>query len=174
MRSRPPSAVTPAQVQLDVKTHADALSAVALERFARLLRDNSAAFVASAYEWRTVSRLVAVTPGLHAGFDPLAFYPRSLSLDAAGFRAVAARTRATAPGASIYYLEAKLILAALAQGVDFVRELPGTRSMHGRSMPTIHTSRTCCNTSFGSAAIRSRATILTSLAPIIDAIASNR
>jgi glycerophosphoryl diester phosphodiesterase len=65
-------AVAPAQVQLDIKTNVEALSTAALERFAQLLRDSSAAFVASAYEWRTVSRLAGVTPGLHTGFDPLA------------------------------------------------------------------------------------------------------
>jgi glycerophosphoryl diester phosphodiesterase len=119
-------AIAPAQVQLDIKTNADALSAAAVDRFARVVRDASTTFVASAYDWHTVSRLAAAVPGLHAGFDPLAFYPRSFALDAAGFRAVAARTRATAPSATIYYVEARLILAALAQGVDFVRELAGT------------------------------------------------
>jgi glycerophosphoryl diester phosphodiesterase len=72
-----------------------------------------------------VERVVAAVPGLHAGFDPLAFYPRSFALDAAGFRAVATRMLATAPAASIYYLEAKLVLAALEHGVDLVAEVSG-------------------------------------------------
>jgi glycerophosphoryl diester phosphodiesterase len=118
-------AVAPAQVQLDIKTNAAALTAAARTGFARLLRDRSDAFVASAYQWNVVSQLAAVVPGLHAGFDPLAFYPRSFALDANGFREVAARTRTTAPDASIYYLEARLILAALVQGVDLVQELGG-------------------------------------------------
>ena len=62
---------------------------------------------------------------MHAGFDPLAFYPPSLRLDAKGFRSVAARTLATARAASIYYLEAELIFAALAQDVDLVQEVTG-------------------------------------------------
>jgi glycerophosphoryl diester phosphodiesterase len=119
----------PALVQLDIKTHARALTRVALEHFARVLRDNTDAFIASAYEWETVQRVVAAAPGLHAGFDPLAFYPRSFALDAAGFREVAVRTRATAPDASIYYLEARLILAALERGVDLVREMSGAGAL---------------------------------------------
>jgi len=110
----------PALVQLDLKCGADALTAPALDRLARLLGPDVDAYIASAYEWEAVRRLVDAAPGLHAGFDPLAFYPRSLALDAAGFIDVAARTLHTAPGASFYYLEAKLILAALARGVDLV------------------------------------------------------
>jgi len=113
----------PALVQLDVKARADALTAVALDRIARVLRYDADAFIASAYEWEIVRRVVAAAPGLHAGFDPLAFYPRSFDLDAAGFRDVAARMFMTAPAASIYYLEAKLILAALERGVDLVAEV---------------------------------------------------
>ena len=74
---------------------------------------------------RPCSAACAAAPGLHAGFDPLAFYPGTLELDAEGFREVAARTLATAPNASIYYLEAKLILAALAHDVDLVQEVTG-------------------------------------------------
>jgi glycerophosphoryl diester phosphodiesterase len=119
----------PALVQLDVKARARALTPVALERIARVLEGSSDAFIASAYEWAAVSRLVAAAPGLHAGFDPLTFYPRSFALDAEGFRGIAARTLATAPGASIYYLEAKLIIAALERGVDLVREVTGAGAL---------------------------------------------
>jgi glycerophosphoryl diester phosphodiesterase len=117
--------VAPASVQLDVKLPAQALTKGALDRITRMLRDQTDAFIASAYEWETVKCLVTAAPGLHAGFDPLAFYPRSFQLDAEGFRDIAAHTLATAPNASIYYLEAKLILAALAHGVDLVRAVSG-------------------------------------------------
>jgi len=110
---------------LDVKVPVQALTKGALDRIARVLSDNADAFIASAYEWETVQCVVAAVPRLHAGFDPLAFYPRSFPIDAEGFRNVAARTRATAPNASIYYLEAKLILAALAHDVDLVQEVTG-------------------------------------------------
>jgi glycerophosphoryl diester phosphodiesterase len=62
-------------------------------------------------------------PGLHAGFDPLALYPRTFALDRDGFRAVAQRTLEIAPRASIYYLEATLITAALARGVNLIEEV---------------------------------------------------
>jgi len=114
---------TPALVQLDVKARADALTTVALDRIERVLRDNPDAFIASAYEWEIVRLLVAAAPGLHAGFDPLTFYPRSFALDAAGFRDVATRMFTIAPDASIYYLEAKLILAAIERGVDLVAQV---------------------------------------------------
>ncbi|MEO6595249.1 MAG: glycerophosphodiester phosphodiesterase family protein [Planctomycetota bacterium] len=117
--------VAPASVQLDVKLPAQALTPRSLDRIASMLRDQADSFIASAYEWETVQRLVVAAPGLHAGFDPLAFYPRSFQLDADGFRSIAARMLATAPNASIYYLEAKLILAALAHGVDLVRVVTG-------------------------------------------------
>ncbi len=112
-----------ALVQLDVKARAQTLNAAACETFARALGDGADAFIASAYDWDVVARLVAASRGLHAGFDPLLFYPRSFDLDADAYRAIAARTLATAPGASIYYLEAKLILAALERGVNLVREV---------------------------------------------------
>ncbi len=113
----------PALVQLDVKTRAGALTAEALERLSRLLGGAADAFVASAYEWEAVQQVVAAAPGMHAGFDPLAFYSRSFDLDADGYRAIAARTLTTAPGASIYYLEARLILEALKRGVNLVQEV---------------------------------------------------
>jgi len=113
----------PALVQLDVKTRAQALTRDACERLARTIGDGADTFIASAYEWDTVRRLVDATAGLHAGFDPLVFYPRTFDLAAEAYRAIAARTLATAPGASIYYLEARLILAALERGVNLVHEV---------------------------------------------------
>ncbi|NJN51870.1 MAG: hypothetical protein HC809_08965 [Gammaproteobacteria bacterium] len=113
----------PAQVQLDIKTRARDLTAASVVRIGALLGGYSDGFIASAYEWDVVERMSRAVPGLHAGFDPLAFYPRSFELDADGFRTVAARTLATAPSTAIYYLEAKLILAAAARGVDLIAEI---------------------------------------------------
>lgn len=110
----------PGVVQLDVKAPARAFTAAALANLRAALGRNTDAYIASAYEWPAVQLLVDALPGLHAGFDPLAFYPRSFALDAAAFRAIAARTLTTAPRAAIYYLEAKLVLAALACDVDLV------------------------------------------------------
>lgn len=110
----------PALVQLDVKPPAHELTPTALVRLGATLGGEADAFVAGGYEWHVIEALRSTIPGLHAGFDPLAFYPRDLALDAAQFRALGARTRATAPDASIYYLEADLVLAALDRGVDLV------------------------------------------------------
>jgi glycerophosphoryl diester phosphodiesterase len=109
-----------AQVQLDIKARADAFDARALDRLAGVLGGHADAFIASAYDWDTVRLVAAAVPGLRMGFDPLALYGRSLVADAGGFRDIAARMFAIAPGASIYYLEAKLILAALEQDVNLV------------------------------------------------------
>jgi glycerophosphoryl diester phosphodiesterase len=115
----------PALVQLDVKPPAAALTAPVLAGIAAALGRSADAFVAGGYEWDTIERLRDATPGLHAGFDPLAFYPRDLALDAAQFQALGVRTRAAAPDAAIYYLEANLVLAALDRGVDLVAAVTG-------------------------------------------------
>jgi len=112
-----------ALVQLDVKARDAEWTPAALDRLATLLGDRADAFIASAYDWNTVETLVAAVPGLHAGFDPLSLYPRSFALDADGFRDLARRTLAIAPNASIYYLEAKLVTAALERGVNLVEEV---------------------------------------------------
>ena len=115
----------PALVQLDVKARTDALTPPVLERIGRSIGAHADAFIASAYDWATICALTGAVPGLHAGFDPLAFYPRDFGLDAHGFRAVAARTRDVAPTATFYYLEANLVLAALDAGVDLVADVGG-------------------------------------------------
>ena len=107
-------------VQLDVKVRAAEWSPAALDRLSTLLGGRADAFIASAYDWGAIEAIVGAVPGLHAGYDPLALYPRSFALDADGFRAVASRMRAIAPSASIYYLEAQLVLAALDRGVNLV------------------------------------------------------
>lgn len=117
---RAQNVTTSALVQLDVKTRASALSAPPLERFGETLGNSAQCFIASAYEWATIEHLVAAAPGLHAGFDPLAFYPRSFALRADEFHALGARTLVTAPGAAIYYLEWRLVLAALDVGVNLI------------------------------------------------------
>jgi glycerophosphoryl diester phosphodiesterase len=119
-RVRSENVSMPALVQLDVKVRADTLTQATLQRFGSLVESRADTFIASAYEWDVVRLLVKSAPGLHAGFDPLTFYPRSFGLDADGFRNVVARMFATAPGASIYYLEAKLILEAFQRGVDLI------------------------------------------------------
>lgn len=115
----------PALVQLDVKPPASDLTPAALAGIAVTLGAEADAFVAGGYDWSVIEAIRRAVPGLHAGFDPLAFYPRSFALDAAQFQALGARARRTAPDASIYYLEATLVLAALDKGVDLVAAVSG-------------------------------------------------
>lgn len=107
-------------VQIDFKEPGARLSDAEVARFATLLGDAAPRFIVSGGEWDPVQRLVGATPGLHFGFDPLGLYRAGLPTDAAGYRAIAETTLRTAPGAAIYYLEARLVLAALEHGVDLV------------------------------------------------------
>lgn len=109
-----------ASIQLDLKLRAQHLDDRIVARLADTLAGVSDAFIASAADWVAVTQLRDAIPGLHCGFDPLALYPRELGLDAAGYTALAARTFALAADARIYYLEARLLVAAAAAGVDLV------------------------------------------------------
>jgi glycerophosphoryl diester phosphodiesterase len=114
------SAALPAQVQLDIKAPIDALSDEALARLHTTLGSDAPNFIAGGYDWTMIRRLAEAVPGLQAGFDPLASYPRSCVLEADAFRALGQRTLATARGAAMYYLEGKLVLAALDRGVNLI------------------------------------------------------
>jgi glycerophosphoryl diester phosphodiesterase len=116
-------------VQLDVKAPAHLWSTQALDRIARLLDGVADTFIVSSTDWRTVTILNAAVPGMHAGFDPLALYPRTLGLGAGAFLELAERTHTTAPQASVYYLEARLVLAALERGVDLIGAVTRTGAM---------------------------------------------
>ncbi len=118
-------AVGPGLVQLDVKTPVAGLHPEALDRFGALLGPDAPAFIASGYEWALIERLTTAAPGMQAGFDPLAFYRQPQSLRADQLRGLADRTRAEAPGARIYYLEANLVLAGLDRGVDLIDLVSG-------------------------------------------------
>ena len=98
-------------VQLDVKAPVSVLDDAALDRMARTMGNVAGRFVAGACDWEMPVRLAKAIAGMHAGFDPLDFYPRTMPVGGDAFRALGARTVATAPDASIYYLEANLVLA---------------------------------------------------------------
>lgn len=113
-------AVGPGLVQLDVKTPVADLHPEALARFGALLGADAPAFIASGYQWELIERLTGAAPGLRAGFDPLALYRQPQSMPKGQLTALAERTRAEAPGAEIYYLEANLVVAGLDRGVNLV------------------------------------------------------
>lgn len=110
----------PGLVQLDIKAPLDSLDAGGLDRFRTVLGETASAFIAGGYDFAMIERLAAAAPGLQAGFDPLAHYPRSCALPPEGFRALGEMTLGIAPDALIFYLEAKLVLAALNAGVNLV------------------------------------------------------
>jgi glycerophosphoryl diester phosphodiesterase len=86
----------------------------------RAVGDAASRFVAGACDWRTPTRLAEAIKGVHKGFDPLDFYPRSLPQGTEAFRALGLRMMESAPDAEIYYLEAKLVRAGLAAGVNLI------------------------------------------------------
>jgi len=119
-----------AAVQLDIKAPLDSLSEGGLRRVRSTLGDAAPLFIAGGYDWAMIERLTKAVPGLHAGFDPLAHYPRSCALNAEEFRRLGEATLATASGAQMLYLEAKLVLAGLRQGVNLIELV----SRHGASV----------------------------------------
>lgn len=110
----------PGQVQLDVKAPLTALTDRGLTQLRNLLGETAPSFIVGGYDWTVIERLTTSVPGLRAGFDPLTFYPRSCSLDPSQFRRLGEKTLLVAPAAEMFYLEAKLVLAGLEQGVNLI------------------------------------------------------
>ncbi|WP_342363886.1 glycerophosphodiester phosphodiesterase [Terrarubrum flagellatum] len=110
----------PAIVQLDIKSPWSDITGDALNRFSATLGATAPAFIAGGGDWSIIEELAAAVPGLHKGFDPLLHYPRHCDLSESAFRSLGEFTFTTAPDASIFYLEAKLVLAGLAKEVNLV------------------------------------------------------
>ncbi len=113
----------PGMIQLDIKEPAARLVGYSLDRLVATLDGMVPAFTVGSCEWDAVERLIEAAPGLRGGFDPLELYGERMPADATGFRALAVETLARAPNAAVYYLEADLVLAGLAQGVNLVELL---------------------------------------------------
>jgi glycerophosphoryl diester phosphodiesterase len=110
-------------IQIDVKDPAERYDERLVERFRETIGACGHHFVASGLDWPVIERLADATPGLRRGFDPLAMYPRGGPDSADGYETLAAATLRAAPGASIYYLEANLVLKGLHLGVNLVKRL---------------------------------------------------
>jgi glycerophosphoryl diester phosphodiesterase len=108
-------------IQLDLKV--DSLGERAPRRFAELMHGVAERFTLSGEDWPLVERLAEAAPGVRLGFEPLRLYQDDPPRDAAGFRCLAARMLAAAPGSEILYLHAGLALGALARGEDLVGRL---------------------------------------------------
>ncbi|MCL6609628.1 MAG: hypothetical protein K6T74_16220, partial [Geminicoccaceae bacterium] len=93
-----------------------------LSAFARPLADLAPAFTVGGCEAALVETLARAAPGIAKGFDPLAMYEeRGLPAAAEAFRELAEATFAAMPDAAIFYLEARLVLAADRYGVALPR-----------------------------------------------------
>ena len=105
-------------VQLDVKEPLERLDRGLLEGFACALEGIAPAFTAGGCEAGLIEALAVAAPGIARGFDPLLAYAAAgLPTDAAGFRALGEAAFAAMPDAAIFYLEARLFLAAARVGV---------------------------------------------------------
>lgn len=115
-------------VQLDVKEPAARLDAALLAAFARPLADLAPAFTAGGCEATLIEALAGAAPGIAKGFDPLhAYEAEGLPDGADSFRRLGEATIAAMPDAAIFYLEARLVLAAARVGVV----LPAIVERHG-------------------------------------------
>jgi len=109
-------------VQLDVKEPIERLGNRLLSAFARPLADIAPAFTVGGCDAALVETLARVAPGIAKGFDPLAMYAeRDLPATAEAFRELGEATFAAMPDAAIFYLEARLVLAAARHGVALPR-----------------------------------------------------
>jgi glycerophosphoryl diester phosphodiesterase len=107
-------------LQLDMKDPPERLDDAAVARLREMLGDHARHFIAGSTDARFLDRLRPAVPELTRGFDPLALYGFGSAMPdgAAGFSHLADEMIRLAPDAAIYYLEADLILAGLAAGVD--------------------------------------------------------
>jgi glycerophosphoryl diester phosphodiesterase len=127
VRAGPP--MEEGQLQLDMKAPAGALTGKVLDRIALTLGDAASRFIAGGDDWTLIRLLAEAVPGLHAGFDPLAHYRRSCDLAADEFLRLGETVLGLAPGAEMYYLEAKLVLAGLDRGVNLIDLVTRHRAM---------------------------------------------
>jgi glycerophosphoryl diester phosphodiesterase len=112
--------LAPASVQLDVKAPVASFTEEALRLFRVTLAETAPLFIASGEDWLLIERLSDAAPRLHGGFDPLCHYPRSYTLDSHQFRGLGEKMLAMARGATMFYLEADLVIAGLNRGVNLV------------------------------------------------------
>lgn len=109
-------------LQLDMKDPPERLDDDAVARLRDALGPHAGHFIAGSTDARFLARLRIAVPGLARGFDPLALYGfgDEIPVDRAGFTRIAEEMVRLAPDAAMFYLQADLILAGLACGVDLV------------------------------------------------------
>jgi glycerophosphoryl diester phosphodiesterase len=112
-----------ARLQIDLKQPLSDLTPAATARFAALVSPVADLCLLSGTEWSAVVRLGAAVPGLRLGFDPLDMDDHQAAPGGARIAGLTEAMLATAPGATTYYLNYRLVLAALDRGIDLIGPL---------------------------------------------------
>jgi glycerophosphoryl diester phosphodiesterase len=111
------------QVQLDFKVPARQFGDTLLGCLRRTLGDLAPAFIVGTTDAEVYARVRAGAPEIAVGFDPLALHEENPPTDRDSFAALADETLRLGPDALIYYLNADLVLAGLARGINLVERV---------------------------------------------------
>jgi glycerophosphoryl diester phosphodiesterase len=109
-----------ALLQLDYKEDLSALSPEVIGHFAEITAPIAASLILSGGDFSAIDSLAKAVPGIETGYDPC--YGESLArLKATGdYHAFINQALATAPDASMIYLDYRIVLAAADIGIDLV------------------------------------------------------
>lgn len=120
LRWNPPAGPPDGRIQLDLKEPLAGITPKVCRRFAAALGDLGGWFTLSGPSWPAVERLAAGVPGLATGFDPE-------DAIAAGMAPhhVPDHLLETAPSARIFYLDHRVVLDCLAEGLSPIAPLRG-------------------------------------------------
>ena len=110
-------------LQLDLKEPREGLSSAAVDAFAAAIGPITESCLLSGTQWDAVQHLGAAVPLLRLGFDPLDLARERDLADRARVAAFVDEVMATAPTAASFYLNYRLVLRVLANGVDPVARL---------------------------------------------------
>jgi glycerophosphoryl diester phosphodiesterase len=110
-------------LQLDLKEPRQGLSSGAVDAFAAAIGPVAERCLLSGTQWDAVQHLGAAVPLLRLGFDPLDLARGRDLADRERMAAFVDEVMATAPTAASFYLNYRLVLRALASGVDPVARL---------------------------------------------------
>jgi glycerophosphoryl diester phosphodiesterase len=111
------------QVQLDLKEPWSALDEDAIHRLRATLGSAASAFVIGTTDAAMYTALRSLVPDIGLGFDPLQLHEEKMPVTSAEFEALADETVGLGPEARIFYLNADLVLAGLAAGVNLVEHV---------------------------------------------------
>ncbi len=111
------------QVQLDFKEPGARFDDAMLRRLRVALGDLASAFIFGSTDAEVFARVQSSAPEIAVGFDPLELHEERMPKSAQEFEALAETTTRLGPHARIYYLNADLVLAGLAAGVNLVERV---------------------------------------------------